>query len=414
LLKVLPAGSLEARKTKHDAVTFYWRGAVGAQTVRVPIGLFDPKASPKSVNPSPGGYSVEAARRAAEQIAQEHVANRDIGGYKAIRDTKREIARQTQQATLDAKKHTLKNLLTAYCDHLEKQNRSAHKDARSIFTLHVFEAWPQIAKAPAVALTPEQVADMMRRLLEDGKGRTANKLRSYIHAAFQVAKGARFDARIPVMFKDYKVGNNPAADTVPDGTKNRSGKNPLDTDLLVKYWRIIKNVPGLRGALLRLHLLTGGQRIAQLVRLRTEHVTKNTITIFDAKGRPGSEARPHMLPLIPEARKALEAIASGGEYALSTDGGRTHISASTLTKWGQDVVGDSIAGFSGKRVRSGVETLLSKHHVTKDIRGRLQSHGITGVQDVHYDGHDYMPEKRRALILLFNVLEGKVRRGNTE
>src|SRR5690606_34981172 len=76
LVKLLPAGSLEARKTKQEAVTFYWRGAVGPQTVRVPIGLYDSKASPKSVNPSPSGYSVVAAKRAAEQIAQEHAANR--------------------------------------------------------------------------------------------------------------------------------------------------------------------------------------------------------------------------------------------------------------------------------------------------------------------------------------------------
>src|SRR5690606_22231418 len=136
---------------------------------------------------------------------------------------------------------------------------------------------------PAVALTPEQVADMMRRLMDDGKGRTANKLRSYIRAAFQVAKDARFDARIPVSFKGYKVSSNPAAETVPDSTKNRSGKNPLDTDALVAYWGKIKDEPGLRGALLRLHLLTGGQRIAQLVRLRTEHITGDAITIFDNK-----------------------------------------------------------------------------------------------------------------------------------
>src|SRR5690606_177231 len=145
--------------------------------------------------------------------------------------------------------------------------------------------------------------------------------------------------------------------------------------------------------------------------LRTEHITGDAITIFDNKGRPGSEPRPHMLPLIPEARKALLAAASGGEYALSTDGGKTHVSASTLTKWAQEIAGDAVPGLTGKRVRSGVETLLSKHRVSKDIRGRLQSHGITGVQDVHYDGHDYMPEKRRALMLLFNVLNGKGTKG---
>jgi hypothetical protein len=35
----------------------------------------------------------------------------------------------------------------------------------------------------------------------------------------------------------------------------------------------------------------------------------------------------------------------------------------------------------------------------------LQSHGLTGVQYRHYDGHDYLPEKRRALELLFEAIE---------
>ena len=66
----------------------------------------------------------------------------------------------------------------------------------------------------------------------------------------------------------------------------------------------------------------------------------------------------------------------------------------------QSLVGDSIEGFQLKRIRSGVETLLAAHGVSREIRGHLQSHGLTGVQARHYDGHDYMAEKRRALEIL--------------
>jgi hypothetical protein len=40
-----------------------------------------------------------------------------------------------------------------------------------------------------------------------------------------------------------------------------------------------------------------------------------------------------------------------------------------------------------------------------DVRGRLQSHGVSGVQSRHYDGHDYLPEKRKALTILYQVLQ---------
>jgi hypothetical protein len=36
----------------------------------------------------------------------------------------------------------------------------------------------------------------------------------------------------------------------------------------------------------------------------------------------------------------------------------------------------------------------------------VQSHGLTGIQARHYDGHDYMLEKRQALDLLARELTG--------
>ena len=53
-----------------------------------------------------------------------------------------------------------------------------------------------------------------------------------------------------------------------------------------------------------------------------------------------------------------------------------------------------------KRIRSGVETLLAARGVNREVRGHLQSHGLTGVQARHYDGHDYLAQKRQALAVL--------------
>jgi len=64
-----------------------------------------------------------------------------------------------------------------------------------------------------VDLTPDQVVDMLRRLIEAGKGRTANKLRSYLRAAYQCALDVQICASIPVVFKSFGVVFNPAAQT---------------------------------------------------------------------------------------------------------------------------------------------------------------------------------------------------------
>lgn len=387
---------LALRITASGNKAYVFEGKLSGHTVRVTVG--DTKT-----------LTLSQARDRAAELRLMIRSGRDPRIVKAEATAadaaKRDSVKREQDAKAEAKNHTFEKMLFAYCDYLQALGRDSHRDARSIFTLHIAEAWPKIAQKPASQVTPEEIADMMRLLFEANKGRTANKLRSYVRAAYAVAKSARTKPSVPILFKSFNVTFNPAAETSPDSSKNKADKNPLPHDELITYWETVKAAPGAHGAVLRLHLLTGGQRIAQLVTLLSDDIANDAITIYDGKGRPGTEPRPHTLPLIPAAKKALDEAASGGHFALSTDNGATHIHATTLLNWAQAAAKDVLPGFTLKRIRSGIETLLSKQGISKEIRGRLQSHGITGVQDRHYDGYDYLPEKRKALMALYHALE---------
>ena len=237
---------------------------------------------------------------------------------------------------------------------------------------------------------------MLRRLIEAGKGRTANKLRSYLRAAYQCALDVRTTASIPVVFKSFEVVFNPAAQTRRSPQFDRADKRPFSRAELQAYWKLIADRPGPEAAVLRLHLLAGGQRVEQFVRLKWADVSDEAVTIFDAKGRPGQGPRAHQIPLLKLARADLEQLKRQGEFAISTTAGKKPISVRTLAGWAREVVGDTI-----------VETLLAAHGVSREVRGHLQSHGLTGVQARHYDGHDYMPEKRSALDILSRELQSK-------
>lgn len=422
LQKIIPAGALQARKLRSGAVALYWRFTQDSVTERVAIGHYDAKLPPKKLDPVDGAYSIHGAVRAAEAKAKQHVDNLAEGGHRALVAAADAEKARVKAERIEANKQTLEALLLAYVDYLESIGRKAHGNARSLFNLHVIAAWPEIARRPAATVTDEQIADMVRRLVDAGKDRSANKLRAYIRAAYEVARRARTDAKVPVRFKAFKVHANPAAATSPIEQGENTDKNPLSADQMRTYWRIIKVTKGVKGAVLRLHLLTGAQRIEQLVRLKLADVTPDTMTIFDGKGRPGRPPRPHPLPLVPEAGAALKSLIAAGAknakplndgtapwaiYAISTDGGTTHVAATTLSKWAAEAVGTKIAGFKAKRLRSGVETLLSSAGISKDTRGRLQSHGISGVQAKHYDGFDYLPQKLVALETLFALLTAK-------
>lgn len=379
---------LKIRVTPAGAKSFVFERELAGKGIRITIGSVD-------------SWSIEQARTESRRLAV--LMDQGIDPRQQARE-QRAKADAERAAAEEASKYTLAALLDAYCNHQQAAGRQSHRDARTLFKLHIVEPWPKVAALPARDVTEDQIADAMRRLIEAGKGRSANKLRSYLRAAFQMAKAAKSKPSIPVAFKAFNVTRNPAADVEPDSSANRAGRNPLSAAQLREYWAILERTTGFRGAALRLHLLTGGQRVAQLVRLRTCDIADARITLLDGKGRPGHEPRVHTLPLIEAAAKALADCSSAGEYALSTTRGVKPISPDALSRWAAEVVGDNIPDFTIKRVRSGVETLLAAAGVSQDIRGRLQSHGIHGVQARHYDGHDYLAEKLAALETLHRLI----------
>ena len=407
LKKIVPCGALQARKQKTGGVSLYWRYSIGTTTERVPIGFYDSLAPPKSLNPTTRGYSLAAATARSEHLASEHLLYREQGGRPALllKKAKEKAAADTQAQLRST--HTLQALMDAYVEYLKTSGRISHNEVRSVFNVHITEPWPEIATLPAAAVTTEDMIKILRKIAQAGKGRTANKVRSYLHSAFQVAKTSRTKASIPEKFEEFGVKHNPVADTSPDSSQNQPDKDPLSLDELRMYWRLIKVMPGFKGAVLRLHLLTGGQRIAQLVRLLTKDIQAEKLRLYDPKGRSGRPARQHDVVLIKPAQAALGECISGGKYALSTDGGLSHLSGVTLSNWACEAALE-IPGFRAKRLRSGVETLLAKLKVSMDVRAHLQSHGLGGVQARHYDGHDYHEEMRDALILFHTTLEGTV------
>lgn len=402
LMKLAQGGSVEVKRIS-TGVMFNWRHTHHGKTFRVVIGTYDSSAPPRSLSPTDqGGYSIQAAKVAAERLAQEHAQaiSDGLGGLREARVQKEQAAKRAAEEAEARRGKTLKRLLDDYCDLLESLGRRSYADARSIFKLHVFEAWPTIARKPACDVSSDDVIAMLRKPSQAGKGRTSNKLRSYLGAAYQVAVGARSLASIPQKFEAYHVRHNPVQGTRRDTTSDRADRNPLSSNELRTYWALIQNLPGVKGAALRLHLLTGGQRLDQLVKVKRATLRDGTVTLVDAKGRPGKPPRQHLVPLIGPALADAQSLSGDGEWLVSTDGGKTHMAATTLAGWAKEVVGDRIDAFQAKRVRSGVETLLAAAGVSREDRGHLQSHGVQGVQAAHYDAHDYLPAKRKALQIL--------------
>ncbi len=388
---------LQVRVTAAGSKSYVYQRKVNGQSLRVTIGAVS-------------AWSIADAQKEARRLA----VTLDKG------DDPRQIAREKQAAKAAARAeqdraahYTFANLMAAYANELERQDKTSHAKVRAMMRLHLVEGWPALANTPANKVTAEQVADLLRGLSEADKNRTAGKVRSYTRAAFEMARTAKLDHEVPVHFKAFEVKHNPAAETV--AIKLETDKNPLKPVHLRQYWQAIEKLPGVQGAALRLHLLTGGQRIEQLRLLVRSNVKPGAFTLLDAKGRAGRGARPHTVPLNTAARTAMAellALNAGGDYPLSVTGGKTPISAKAFAEWAKAAasgiewqdLGEPVGQFQAKRLRSGVETTLASLRVSQEIRGHLLSHGVKGVQAASYDGHDYEPEKLEALDTLHRHL----------
>ena len=389
---------LGLRVTAKGARAYVFQAWIDGGSVRVTIG--HPDVWPLETiwtTDRETGQRVEV-RRGARQEAARLKALVD-GGVNPAEHRREQAAEKTRRKTAAEalKEKTVAALCTAYVELLQQRKKLDARDAE--LTLQRFlAANEELAAKPAHAATSADFVTGLRKLHEAGKVREPGKVRSYAHAAFRTAMLAATDPEIPVKFEAFHVTANPLA-TIR-ATPARADKRPLSADELRTFWRIAQAADGTTGALMRLHILTGGQRIAQLLRLQRENVHADYIVLHDPKGRR-PEARRHVVPLLADAKTALKAF-TGAPGVFTVDG--KAISPAVLARLEAEAIGDQIEAFEPKRLRSGIETALASLGVGREIRAQLQSHGLGGVQDRHYDDHDYMPEKRAALQALLDLL----------
>lgn len=398
----LIAGCLQARGLS-SGVAFYWRYTFANKTERDLIGYYDPSCPPASrEKSSTGGWSINAAKVEASRRAHFHIETLNEGGYPAkIREQK-----DAAKRALPAQTHTLRDLLEHYVSSLQANNQSSWRDVKSSLDKHVLTPWKELAALDAKLVTTKDLVNVLRAVHQEGTPRQANKVRSYLHTAYASVMRSENDPTKAEGLSGYGILINPVA-AIPANTHlNRPNKNPLNHQELKLYWKLLKEVEGIRGHALRLHLLSAAPRIAQFVRLKSEDITDDAYSLWDKKGRNGSkQPREYVIPITGPMAAIFKNTRIGSDFALSTGNGTTPIANTTLSNWASEIVGEKISNFQLRRVRSAVETILAKHNVSPEVRGRLQSHGITGIQDKHYNAYDYYSQKKDALELLYRILE---------
>ena len=382
---------LAVRATQTGTKSFIFEAKLNRQTIRLTIG--DVRA-----------WTVDAARTEARRLQVLIDQGRDP------RDEKREqdAAKAAEKAATEAAKresenrqhYTLRALCDAYATLLEGRGKAqSARQCRSIFKCHIFEAQPDIAALPARDITAQQIAGSVRAVAEKGKDRAAGVLRSYLSAAFNAARKAPFDAKLPSTLIPFGIEANPVEPiaTIPV----MLGERTLTAAEMKAYLAALCD--SLSDKALKLALHSGGQRMAQLLRAKVGDYDEQTKTLrlWDSKGRR-TNAREHLLPLGPKGAAIVESLVARANGLktpmLFSSFGTKQLVETTPGKRVTDI-SKAMAGepFDLRDIRRTCETMLAGLGISRDIRAQLLSHGISGVQAAHYDRHDYIDEKRNAL-----------------
>jgi len=329
--------------------------------------------------------------------------------------TAEQARREAEEAAREKSSQTLGALCEAYADQLRHDQKVSHAEVRKRLQRHVRDKHPRLWATPAVDVMPEQVIDVMRGLVDRGKARTANLIRSYLRSAYRTAINARLSPKSRPALLAFNIKSNPVRDIAMAEDSGGVRDRVLSVAELRAYWGALKDFPAPAGAALRFHLMTGGQRFAQLRRATTKDIDHDAraIRLLDGKGRR-RKPRLHWVPLVEPAEDAMAAMCPVrlGPYLFTLTQGQTPADRAALSRALKQIAegmvadGRASALFSLGDVRRTVETVLSGAGISEEWRAHLQSHGLSGVQARHYDRHSYAPEKREAIETLRRIIEG--------
>lgn len=398
-----PEGKQQAFIWDTDAPRLAVRATAGAKSF-----IFESKLNRQTIRRTIGdvkNWKLDEAREEARRLqtlVDKGTDPRELDREQAETKARAKAASEaSKQDAENRKRYTLKTLCEAYGDLLEANGKAqSARQARSILKCHVIEAHPDIAALPAQYVTAHQIAAMVRKVAEKGKDRAAGILRSYLSAAYNAARKAPFDAKLPAALIAYGVESNPVEPVSTIAVQR--GDRTLTTDELKAYMAALSD-DDLSDMALKLALFSGGQRMAQLLRAKVSDYDKDTQTLrlWDGKGKR-TAPREHLLPLAPKAAAIVERL---------TERAKVQNSPLLFSSFGKKQLVDTTPGkraaaickamggesFDLRDIRRTCETMLAGMGISRDTRAQLLSHGISGVQAAHYDRHGYINEKRAAL-----------------
>lgn len=367
---------------------FYFRYFVGASAKMVQLGKYPE-------------MSLTAARDAARSLSAQ---------LKAGTDPKTEIVKAKVEQAEEVKRHavkgTIKQLFDGYTARMEADGKRTWAVVRSDLYKEVFPVLEPETKACHV--TPAHIRTILAGMIQRGAPVQSNRVRSYLHSAFQFGLRADFDPAELSQGVTYGLTQNPVSVVPRQAAAEKAGENWLRVDEvreLMATFGAANKVGEQSYALLKLLFYTGGQRPYEILNLTWTDIDlkEKTLTI---PAHISKNKKQHLVPLVDSAIEIVQQLKKRN-YAKSE-----YIFVAyrdPLKPYHTDSLAQAIEyyreanplfrKFIPRDIRRTCKTLMGEIGISKIIRDILMNHAKQDVSSKHYDRYEYVKEKREALAL---------------
>ena len=345
----------------------------------------------------------------------------NLGRYPAVSlSTAREKSRDNREQLLNGihisqtapvAYGSLEDLINYYIDQMRAQGKRSWKKVYADIQYNVF---PVLDKnIPAKDVDSSQIRKVIHKIIQRGATVQANRIRSYLHRAFELGI---FHDNDPMSLSDeyvFKIPTNPVSAVPKNASAEKAGERVLSFKEIAIIWKNEEvNTPPPTLLAIKLILIFGIRPI-ELTGAKKSEFDFNNLTWSIPPERIKNK-RWHLLPIVPLAKQLLEELLlfSGdsdfllpGRYNPDESIHKTSL-GHTLKKLQKQ--NNLYPVFTLRDLRRTVKTRMGELGINKSIRDIIQNHALNDVSSKHYDRWDYMPEKQEALEKWCNHLEFKL------
>jgi hypothetical protein len=299
---------------------------------------------------------------------------------------------------------TFQNLIDAYTSKLEVEEAATADAVKWSLNHYVSEPFPNLVSRPAALIGPGDIRDILAKMINAGVTTYCNRVRSQLHAAFQVGLEQEFNPRsYQKAALKFGLVSNPVASVPVQADWERPGDRALSPDELAMLWQMLpEHLTLVTSELLKFLIASGGQRPEQVLATERRHYFKDHLLIRNKKGK---ERSLHAVPYNTLMRRSLKVMSEISETSAYPFEGKVEgksLHTQSLSRAVTKLYGRHADKFNGpftlRDIRRTCKTLMGVAGLGKEVRDRIQGHAFNDVSSKHYDRHDYFKEKQQALL----------------